>query len=183
MKGIYALYSDPDAAQRAVNSLRTATAELGIRAGNIRVLSSEPFEEQEFTVRESRTAMPWIAALGGLIGGVSGYTLTTMAQHAFPLPTGGMPIAPLWTNGIIIYELTMLGAILATLITLIVTAHIPSMGTHLYDPAVSDGKILVGVVDPPESARAGTEARLKNAGASEVKDFDSRNNQPPTKER
>ena len=76
MKGIYALYSDPESAQRAVNSLRAATAELGIRAGDIRVYSSEPYEEQDFTTRESRTVMPWIAVLGGLVGGLAAYTLS-----------------------------------------------------------------------------------------------------------
>lgn len=173
MKAIYALYSDPASAQRAVNSLRAAAAELGIRPGDIRVLSSEPYEEQEFSVRESPTAMPWIAVLGGLLGGLAAYSLTTLTQHAYPLPTGGMPLAPMWTNGIIIYELTMLGAILSTVVTLVVSARLPNLRTQLYDPAVSDGKILVGVVDPPESARAGAEVRLKEAGAREVKVFES----------
>jgi hypothetical protein len=174
MTGIYALYSDPESAQRAVNALQASARELGITAKDIRVLSSEPFEEQEFSVRESRTAMPWIAALGGLIGGLAGYTLTAITQHAYLLPTGGMPVSPMWTNGIIIYELTMLGAILATVITLVGSARLPNVRTHLYDPAISDGKILVGVVNPPKDAREGTEARLKQAGAGEVIMFDSR---------
>lgn len=173
MKAIYALYSDPASAQRAVNSLRAAAAELGIRPGDIRVLSSEPHEEQDFSARESPTVMPWIAVLGGLIGGLAGYSLTTLTQRAYPLPTGGMPLAPMWTNGIIIYELTMLGAILSTVVTLVVSARLPNPRTQLYDPAVSDGKILVGIVDSPESARAGAEARLKEAGAREVKVFES----------
>jgi Alternative complex III, ActD subunit len=171
--GIYALYSDPNSAQRAVNALRVAEKELGISSKDIRVFSSEPFEGQDFSVRESRTAMPWIAALGGVIGGLAGYALTVFTQHSYPLPTGGMPISPLWTNGIIIYELTMLGAILATIVTLVVSARLPSVRTQLYDPEVSEGKILVGVVNPPEGARAGAESRLKQAGARDVKMFDS----------
>lgn len=43
--------------------------ELGIPPENIRVLSSEPLEEQELSRRESRTALPWFAALGGVITG------------------------------------------------------------------------------------------------------------------
>ncbi len=169
--GIYALFSDPETAQRAVNILRAGMQELGIRSQDLRVLSSEPFEEQEFSVRESRTPMPWFAALGGVIGGLSGYALTAFTQRSYPLPTGGMPLAPMWTNGIIIYELTMLGAILATLLTLVFSARLPNVRTQLYDPAISDGKILVGVVNPPEGNRAGVEARLKQAGATDIKSF------------
>jgi Alternative complex III, ActD subunit len=172
--GIYALYSDPESAQRAVNALRAGSREIGISDRDIRVLSSEPFEEHEFSLRESRTTMPWIAVLGGVLGGLAGYALTAFTQHAYPLPTGGMPVSPLWTNGIIIYELTMLGAILATIMTLVASARLPNPRKQLYDPAISDGKILVGVVNPPDTARAGAEARLKQAGAREVKTFDSR---------
>lgn len=65
-KAIYGLYSDPDSAQRAVDSLRGAEVE----ARDITVISSEPFEEYEFGRMDHRTPMPWLAALGGLIGGV-----------------------------------------------------------------------------------------------------------------
>ena len=46
----------------------------------------------------------------------------------------------------------MLGAILATVITLVATALLPGRGQRLYDPEVTDGKILVGVEDPREAA-------------------------------
>jgi hypothetical protein len=67
--------------------------------------------------------------------------------------TAGMPIAPLWTNLIIIFEMTMLSAILATVVTLMFTAGLPSRGGKLYDPEVSDGYILVGVENPSDAAR------------------------------
>jgi hypothetical protein len=169
LKAIYALYPDPDAAQRAVDALRRAVPE----PGRIAVLSSEPFDEEEFGRSESRTVMPWLAALGGLLGGLGGYALTGYTQHAYPISTGGMPIAPLWTNGIIIYELTMLGAILATFFTLLLRAHIPNWRRELYDPAISDGRILVGVLDPPEDRRSDLVKAFLAVGAAQVKEFDS----------
>lgn len=168
MKAIYALYSDADSAQRAVNSLRRAAPELEER---IAVLSSEPYEEQEFGRGESKTFMPWLAALGGLLGGVSGYAFTAYTQRAFPIPTGGMAIVPLWTNGIIVYELTMLGAILAAFLTLLVGARIPNWRRQLYDPGISDGRILVGVLDLPESHRGELAKVLRESGAEQVKEI------------
>jgi hypothetical protein len=44
----------------------------------------------------------------------------------------------------------MLGAILATVTTLAVTAFIGDKG-KLYDPEVTDGKILVGVENPTKA--------------------------------
>jgi hypothetical protein len=37
------------------------------------------------------------------------------------------------------------------------------------DPEIWTGKILVGVVDPPESSQPELERRLRQAGASQVK--------------
>ncbi len=72
---------------------------------------------------------------------------------SWPLKTAGMPIVPLWTNLIIIFEMTMLSAIIATVITLLITAGLPSRGGKLYDPEVSDGYILVGVENPSDAPR------------------------------
>ena len=149
MSAIYGLYSDPGVAQRAVDNLRAA----GVLEADITVISSEPFEHYEFGHRDAKSAMPWIAAAAGLFGLVTTYYLLGASQMSWPLRTSGMPIVPLWTNLIIIFEMTMLSAIIATVITLLITAGLPSRGGKLYDPEVSDGYILVGVENPSDAAR------------------------------
>jgi hypothetical protein len=159
MSAIYGLYSDPGVAQQAVDNLRAA----GVSDADITVISSEPFEHYEFGHRDARTAMPWIAAAAGLFGLVATYYLLGASQMAWPLRTSGMPIAPLWTNLIIIFEMTMLSAIIATVITLLITAGLPSRGGKLYDPAVSDGFILVGVENTSDGARLESALALDGA--------------------
>jgi len=146
MKAVYALYSHPDAAQRAVDELRAA----GINDRAITIMSSEPLEEYEFGQRDRKTWMTWIAALGGAIGMTTGYLLTRLTQSAWPIDTGGMPIVSNWTNLIIIFELTMLGSVFATVITLLITARIPGRQSPLHDPEISDGQILIGVLQPSD---------------------------------
>jgi hypothetical protein len=158
MKAIYGLYVDPHIAQVAVDNLRAA----GVNDADITVISSEPFDHFEFGHRDGKTAMPWIAAGAGLVGLVSTYYLLGASQMSWPLVTSGMPVAPLWTNLIIIFEMTMLSAIIATVITLAATAFFGERGT-LYDPEVSDGYILVGVENPVDGAKL--EPALAIAGA------------------
>lgn len=172
MKAVYALVSTPNSAQRAVDALRAASRDLGFSADKIVVLSGEPIEGVEFTEQHARGFLFPLAALGGIIGGFTGYFLTTLTQHAYGIPTGGMPISPTWTNGIIVYELTMLGAILATLISLLVTAGLPNWKAGRFtDPEIWTGKILVGVADPPDSAAKEVAERLRRSGATEIKEF------------
>ena len=149
MSAIYGLYADPLDAQQAVDNLRKA----GLNDADIIVISSEPFEHFEFGHRDAKTAMPWIAAAAGLAGLIATYYLLGASQMAWPLKTSGMPIVPLWTNLIIIFEMTMLSVIIATVITLLITARLPSRGGQLYDPEVSDGFILVGVENPSDTDR------------------------------
>jgi hypothetical protein len=67
------------------------------------------------------------------------------------------------------YELTMFGAVITTVITLIVTARLLRKRPAPYDEQVSHGKILVGVAEPSDSARAQLESSLRQAGAEDVK--------------
>ena len=80
-----------------------------------------------------------------------------------------MPIVAMWPNLIVMFELTMLGAMLATVIGLLVTAGIPARGRKLYDRSVSDGAILVGVENPPDASISALERALRQTGASNVK--------------
>jgi len=174
MIAVYGLYPDPDSAERALDSLRRARAELGFALRDIAIISSEPFEENRWGRGDHQTIMPWLAALGGALGGFTGFEFASFTQNTYPLATGGMPLAPLWTNGIITYELTMLGAILTTLVTLAVSARLPNPRAKLYDPEVSDGNILVGVIDPPDRSRPALTKLLLDAGTARVKEFPPR---------
>ncbi len=82
---------------------------------------------------------------------------------------GGLPTFAWWPNLIIIFELTMLGAIIATVITLVVTAGLGRGGGRLYDPAVSDGKILVGVENPADAKVSDLEQALGAPPGAEVR--------------
>lgn len=149
MKAVYGLYDNPDAAQGAVNALRAA----GVADGEILVMSSEPFEEYEFSHRDKATWLHGIAGAGGAAGLAFGYWLTSTTALLWPLKTSGMPIVAGWPTAVVIFELTMLGAMLATVTTLLITAKLPRRGPRLYDPEVSDGYILVGVENPRDAAR------------------------------
>jgi hypothetical protein len=160
---VYALFRDPDTAQRAVDRLRGA----GVSEDEIVVMSSEPFEEYEFSHRDSTTWMHWIAAAGGAIGLAAAAALLVITQNAWPIVTSAMPIVAWWPNLIIMFEMTMLGAILATVTTFMMTALIRRRRRpRFYDPEVAEGYILVGVETAKDDTRiagvlASTGGRLK----------------------
>jgi hypothetical protein len=164
MNGIYGLYETPQAAQRAFDGLRAE----GVAPSDITVMSSEPFEEWDFASQEHNTVMPWIAVMGAGLGLVTAYLLTAITQKAWPINTGGMPIVSNWTNIIIMFEMTMLGAVVATVVTLLITARLPSKPPALYNPAVSDGRILIGVARPHHAKLDSIERALKAADAEAI---------------
>jgi hypothetical protein len=173
MNAIYGLFPDSDSARRALAALREESSRLRIEPEAIVLMSSEPLEEAGFGWEEQRTPMPWLAALGGLLGGTAGYALATFTQRTYPLPTGGMPLVAMFPSGIIMYELTMLGAVIATMLTLLISTRLPNYRKRLYDPEVTNGKILVGVADPDRDCSAEIGERLQREGAEQVKEFSS----------
>jgi len=170
MRSLYGLYLDPESAQKAVDALRAASSELKFDGRQILIASGEPHEGYEFTDSHVTVSGPYrYAVVGGIVGGTLGYLLTTLTQHSYPILTGGMPLSPAWTNGIIVYEMTMLGAILTTLITLLIGVGLPNFKGVIADPEIWAGRILVGVVDPPDGVELKLEKYLQQAGATKVK--------------
>ena len=162
MSSIYALYPDGVGAQRAVDALRGA----GVRNQEITVVSSEPMEDYEFGSIHRQSRLWYVASLGGFVGLLTATWLTWFTEVAWPLPTGNMPIVAWWPNLIVMFELTMLGAIVATVGTLIVTAGLARRRPPLYDPEITNGRILVGVESPRDASAV--ERALRAAGAPAV---------------
>lgn len=163
MKAIYSLFRDQEAAQEAIDLLRVA----GVSERDIIVRSGEPLDDSGFERGDTGTWLPWISTAGGAVGLGVGTWLPRATAAAWPIATGGMPAASWWPNLIIMFELTMLGAILATVGGLIVTAGLLSRGTPIHEPALADGWILVGVMTSEPNARV--DNVLDPAGAGRIK--------------
>ena len=164
MSALYAMFDDGPAAQRAVDGLRKS----GLHDSQITVITALPFEDQEFGETDKATWMWYLASLGGFVGlGLSTW-LIVFTETTWPINVGNMPIVAWWPNLVIIFEMTMLGAIVTNVISLLVTAKLPKFRRALYDPAVSDGKILVGAPAATANEAAIRDA-LGHSGASSVK--------------
>ena len=164
MTAIYGLFEKPDAAQRAYTGLKRA----GIPARDIAVISGEPFEAFEFSHRDHSMILFRMALVGGIIGFLSAVALVWYTSVSWPIVIGGMPILAWYPYLVVIFEMTFLGAIVTTVISLLVATKLPKFSRTLYDPAVSDGKILVGV---PAASDAAREA-LTQSGAVAIKTVD-----------
>lgn len=149
---LYTMCPDAAAAQQTVDALLSA----GARREDITVISSQPFDRYEFAQHEKSTLMPWLVVLGAILGGVVGLLLVSLTTKSYPITTGGMPITPGWITGIITYELTMLAAILTTLLVLVLAAPLFRWKQDPYDAQVADGKVLVGINprgNPPDQVK------------------------------
>ena len=165
MKAIYGLYGDPDSAQHVVDELRRD----GVPDASIAVITSQPYEEYEFSHRYKHTWLFWIASGGGVIGLLAGLAVAYFTETLWPIVTGGMPIVSWWPNIIIMFELTLLGAILATVVSLFITTELPTTQSRVYDPAVSQGKIMVAIEGPRDSDISRVERTLRSHGGEEIK--------------
>jgi hypothetical protein len=165
MKAVYGLYGDGRSAQQAVNRLRAE----GLADRDITVLSAQPMEDFEFGRMDKDTFMWWFACAGGLLGMAVGFWLSWLTEMSWPINVGGLPTFAWWPNLIIVFELTMLGAILATVTTLVVTAFLSGRGSRLYDSAVTEGKILVGVENPRDATVGTLERALHGSPGAVVK--------------
>jgi Protein of unknown function (DUF3341) len=155
--GIYVLCSEPGSTARAVSALLSA----GMSRNDIVVISSVPLEQY---AQPEKVRMPWLVFAGAVLGGIGGFLLASLTQKSYPISTGGMPVVTLWTDGIITYELAMLGAILTTSVVFLLTARLPSRNHLPCDPQVSQGKVMVGIASAPDALRSKIIERLKGIG-------------------
>lgn len=164
MKAIYALYPNGQSAQEGINRLRG----VGLADRDITILSAQPMEDFEFGHIDSKNGLWWLAGGGALAGLLLGYWLT-VTVNSWPMNVGALPVYAWWPNLVVIFEVTMFGAILTAVASLLVTGSLPGRGEKLYDPAVTSGQILVGVENPAAASVDEYEKALRSPAGAVVK--------------
>ncbi|MBU96952.1 MAG: hypothetical protein CL901_02565, partial [Dehalococcoidia bacterium] len=95
--------------------------------------------------------------------------LTSVTQLAYPVVTGGKPILSLFAMLIIMYEMTMLSAVISSVVGIIFESRLPNMKPGIYDPRITEGWIGVVITFDDDSRVADAEGVFNRAGAVEIK--------------
>lgn len=161
--GVMGLFRDADGAADAVDQLNQS----GFDHSDYEVLTGVPYPEDSFgegKISHRLYAFPFIGAACGFAVGL---LLTAGTQISWPMVTGGKPLLSVPPMIIIMYEGTMLGAILFTVIGIIWESRLPIVTKKLYDTRISEGWIGV-VVHNPIDRLGEAERKMRDAGAEEI---------------
>lgn len=133
------LYAEPEQAARAVQRLRQA----GFGDEEVEVLTGLPYPEGTFgepPVRHRLSVYPFVGAAGGFVLSAAGAAWT---QLAYPLATGGMPLLAIPPVINVLYEGTLLGALVATFAGVLLESRLPDFAPTPYDERITEGFIGV----------------------------------------
>jgi hypothetical protein len=157
------LFRDADEVVGAVSNLRAA----GFRGTDVKVLTDTPYPEGAFGEETERHRLYVFPFVGAACGFSVGLLLTIGTQIAYPIVTGGKPIQSIPPMIHIIYEGSMLGAILFTIMGILFESRLPNFGATPYDRRISEG--YLGVLVTKTDGRSDVAERVfREAGAVDV---------------
>ena len=165
MASILGLFDTAESAADATVKLDAA----GFTNDEWEVLTDTPYPEGAFGEKDPKHTLFRYPFVGALLGFFSGLLITLGTQVSFPLVTGGKPIASFPPMIIIMYEGTMLGALIFTTIGIIIESRLPRLtGPGLYDTRITEGHIAL-VLDAPAERISAAEGVFREAGAVDIK--------------
>ena len=159
-KSVLGLYTEEDSAADALDNLRDA----GFEEGEYELLTGTPYPEGTFGEAEPEHHLFRWPLIGAACGFTGGLIITAGTQMAYPLITGGKPILSIPPMAIIMYEGTMLGAIIFTIIGILFESRLPRLFMGAYSEKITEGHIGV-TVTTEEGRTEVAEDALKKAGA------------------
>jgi hypothetical protein len=156
------VFEEPDSVASALDDLRAA----GFRGRDLEVLSGVPYPDGAFGEEPERHRLYVFPFVGAGCGFAVGLLLTVGTQLAFPLDTGGKPVLSIPPMINVMYEGTMLGAVLFTVLGIIFESRLPNLAAQPYDPRITEG--FIGVRVRAAERLAVAERALRAAGAVDV---------------
>jgi len=161
---VLGLFPNAESVASAIDALRRA----GVSGRDVKVLSDSPYPEGAFGEDRENHRLYVFPFVGALCGFSVAVLLTVGTQLAYPMVTGGKPIISIPPIIHIIYEGSMLGAIMFTIMGIIFESRLPDFGEAPYDARISEGMLGV-LVAGAAGGRADVATRtLRDAGAVDI---------------
>jgi len=161
---VLGMFHDAGPTADTIEQLR---AELGVPEEHISVMSGIPYTAAMLGRKHSYERLVPIALAGALGGLLTGLFLTVGTPLLYPLVQNGQPYIPIPPTLIILFELTMMGTVIATFAGLLAESQFPVFGRRVYDDHVTEGHISV-LVQIEESRAESVEQIFDQQGAHHV---------------
>lgn len=161
---LLAVFEDIDPAAHAIEKLY----EMGLKHEMINVISGVPFSHKMLGRPHPSTNVSRLAMGGAIAGFLFGLFLNFGTPNLYSVHVGGQYITPVPPGLIIVFEMTMLFALLSTFLGVFLDSYFPNYRPLEYVAEVSDGKIAVFFKCPEGDEKKFTEA-MKKMGAESIR--------------
>lgn len=135
---------------------------------DIDVITGVPYPDEVWGLPEQKSNLRKIAPVFWITGFIVGLLLSLGTAWLYPLPTGGKPIMSLPTSAIIVYEMSMLFGVFASVFGSLKEMGLPDYSKKAYHHKVTEGWPAVTVFCKDGQNVEGAENALKTAGAEEI---------------
>ena len=145
----------------------------GIGVEDLDIFSEEPVELRR-GILDRPSKMSLVAVVTAILFGTAATGFVYFAQNNYRLRSGGMPYFSFWGTGVITYEMTMFGAILAIFTMFLVESRLFSRrkkGERLPIPVCPPNSVCLRVRCTAQQLEMAANA-LREHGAVEVKQCD-----------
>jgi hypothetical protein len=113
---------------------------------------------------------PWIVAAFWFVGAAAGLGLTAYTFYRYPMITAGKPIFTIPPAIIVTYEMSMLSAILTTLVGAFLSIGLGRFRTKkVFDPKIHEGKIALCAAVESGAQEEGVLQAMRDAGGTDVR--------------
>jgi len=161
---LLAVFSDIDPAADAIEKLH----EIGIQDENINVISGVPFTHKMLGRPHPWTNVSRLSMGGAIAGFIVGLFLNFGTPNLYTGLVGGQYVTPIPPGLIVVFEMTMLFALLATFLGVFLDSYFPNYRPMEYVAEVSDGKIAVFFKCSDDDQKKITDA-MEKLGAESIK--------------
>lgn len=166
---LLALFEDINPAANAIEKLH----EMGVPNNRMDVMSGVPISHRMLGRPHPWTNVPRLALGGAVAGFFFGLFLNFGTPNLYSVRVGGQALTPVPPGLIILFEMTMLFALLATFLGVFLESFFPNYSSLQYVPQISDGKIGIFFQVPQEEQQKFTDA-LNELGAESVQPTEAR---------
>jgi hypothetical protein len=154
-------------AQQVADAMTTLKND-GFPVEDLDIYSGTPYPEGAFGEHEPQHRLYVWPFIGAICGFTVALLFTAGTQISYPLVTGGKPILSIPPMTVIMYEGTMLGALVFTVLGVLFESRLPKRKVGLYDARITEGYLGI-LVSCPEDRVSRAEKLMKDAGAEDVR--------------